>query len=70
MWIWLQKEDRITDGVNLVVKVAGEESCYELCHSRVEEDSLRHDVAIALREEDQAALLTRVPISPIFLLLA
>ncbi len=70
MWILLQKEDRIPDGVNLVVKAAGEESCYQFCHSTVEGDSLRDGVAIALREADQAALLTRVPISPIFQLLA
>ncbi len=64
MWIWLQKEGRIADGANLLAKVAGE------WHSRVEGDGLKRDVAIDLREADQAALLTRVPIKPIFLLLA
>ncbi len=46
-----------------MIKVAGEEACYHLYHSRVITNTERHVVAIALSQAAQAALLAWVPIS-------
>ncbi len=46
-----------------MIKVPGEEAYYHLYHSGVVDNTGRHDVAIALSEGAQAALLAWVPIS-------
>ncbi len=45
-----------------MIKVPGEEACYQLYHSGVVDNSGRNGVAIALTEAAQAALLAWVPI--------
>ncbi len=55
----LPSEGRIPGNAYLV---AGEESWYQLCHSRVVENIRRHGAPIALREAGEPALLPRVPI--------
>ncbi len=54
---------RIIDCGHLVIKVPGNEACYHLFHSGVEDNTGRHGVAIALSEATQAALLAWLPIS-------
>ncbi len=54
---------RITDSGHLVIKVPGEEACYQLYRSGVAENTGRHDVEITLSEATQAVLLAWMPIS-------
>ncbi len=57
-------EIRVPDSGHSVLKVPVEEVCCHLYHSGVVDNSGRHVVAIALREDAQVALLARVPSSP------
>ncbi len=52
-----------TDIGHSVIKVPGEEACYDPYHSGVVDNTGRHGAAIAFSEAAQAALLAWVPIT-------
>ncbi len=56
-------EVRIIDNGHSVIKAPGGEACRHLYHSGVEDNSRRHDVAIAFSKADPAAILAWAPIS-------
>lgn len=63
MWILLLLEVRILNSGHSVIKIPGEEDCYNLYHSGVVDNSGRRGVAIALSEAAQTAHFVWVPIS-------